>query len=82
MEGRITSGTGRITFRRLRHERNHRFWSKMKLRKARYPSPFTEVAGKGGEAFHRERECLESESRVPDLENICSAGEYRFAGWI
>jgi hypothetical protein len=46
----------------------------MKFRKAIYLSPFTEVAGKGQEAFHRERECSENESRVLDLEDICWMG--------
>jgi serine/threonine protein kinase len=40
----------------------------MKLRKTRYFSPFTEVTGKGREAFHRGRECSESKSRVLHLE--------------
>jgi hypothetical protein len=43
----------------------------MKVRKARYLSLFTEVAGKGPEAFHREREYSESKSRVLDFEDIC-----------
>jgi hypothetical protein len=47
----------------------------MKLRKARYLSPFTEVAGKGRQAFDREKECPESKSRVLDLEDICWMGE-------
>jgi hypothetical protein len=42
----------------------------MKLEKARYLSLFTEVAGKGREAFHRERECWESKSKVLDLADI------------
>jgi hypothetical protein len=45
-------------------------------------SPFTEVAGKGREVFHRERECPESKSKVLDLEGICWMGESGFAGWI
>jgi hypothetical protein len=47
----------------------------MKLRKARYLSPFSEVAGKGRETFHQEREWLENKSRVLDLEDICWIGE-------
>jgi hypothetical protein len=39
----------------------------MKLRKARYLSPFAEVAGKGQEAILRERKCSESKLRVLDL---------------
>jgi hypothetical protein len=42
----------------------------MKLRNAWYLSPFTEVARKGPEAFHRERERSESKSRGLDLEEI------------
>jgi hypothetical protein len=52
-------------------ERNHRIWSEIKLRRARYLSPFTEVAAKGREAFHRERERSESKLRLPGLEEIC-----------
>jgi hypothetical protein len=54
----------------------------MTLRKARYLSPFTEVAEKGGGSFHRERECSESKSKVLDLEDPGGKGEYRLAGWI
>jgi hypothetical protein len=54
----------------------------MKLRKAGYLSPFTEVAGEGREAFHRERDCSESKSRVLDLEDICWMWEQGFVGWI
>jgi hypothetical protein len=43
----------------------------MKLRKAWYLSPFTQVAEKRPKAFHREREGSESESRVFDVEDIC-----------
>jgi hypothetical protein len=49
----------------------------MKLKKVRYLSPCTEVAGKG-----REKECSESKSRVLDLEGICWMEEYGFTGWI
>jgi hypothetical protein len=52
-------------------ERNHQAWSEMKLKKARYLSPFAEVARKGREAVLRERKCSESKSRVPDIEDIC-----------
>jgi hypothetical protein len=62
-------------------ERNHRVWSEMTLSKAGYLSPFTEVAGKGRKAFHRERGCLESKSRLFDFEDICEMGEYGFPGW-
>jgi hypothetical protein len=54
----------------------------MKLRKARYLSRFTEVAGKGQEAFHRDREWSESKSRVLEFEDIYCIGESVFAGWI
>jgi hypothetical protein len=54
----------------------------MKLRKASYFSPFTEVAGKGRKAFHRETECSERKSRVLDFEDICWMGAEGFAGWI
>jgi hypothetical protein len=47
----------------------------MKLRKAPSLSPFTEVAGKGREAVHRERKCSESKLIVLDLENICWMGK-------
>jgi hypothetical protein len=52
-------------------EQNHRIWREMQLRKARYLFPFTEVAGKGRQAFHLKMECLESALRVLDLEDIC-----------
>jgi hypothetical protein len=64
-----------MTFSRLTHRTNHRIWNELKLKKARYLSPFTEVAGKGGEAFHRKRECSESKSRVFDLEEFFWMGE-------
>jgi hypothetical protein len=54
----------------------------MKLRKACCLSPFTEVAGNRQEAFHRERECSESKSRVLDIEDISWMAEQGFAGWI
>jgi hypothetical protein len=44
------------------------------LWKAWFNSPFAEVAGKGREAFHVEREYSESKSRVFDLENILDKG--------
>jgi hypothetical protein len=47
----------------------------MKLKKAQYLSPCTEVAGNGREAFYRERECSERNSRVLDLEDIFWMGE-------
>jgi hypothetical protein len=43
----------------------------MKLRKAWYLSPFTEVAKKRREGFRRERELSEGKSRVFDPEDIC-----------
>jgi hypothetical protein len=54
----------------------------MKLRKALYLSPFTEVAGKGRGVFGGERDCSESKSRVLDLEDICRMREPGFAGRI
>jgi hypothetical protein len=50
----------------------------MKLKKGQYLSPFTEVVGKGQEAFHREKECSESKSGVLDLGDICWMGEEGF----
>jgi hypothetical protein len=47
----------------------------MKLRKTGSLSPFTEAAEKGRKAFDPEKECSESESRVPGLEDICWMGE-------
>jgi hypothetical protein len=55
-------------------EQNHRIWREMQLRKEWSLFPFTEVAGKGREAFHLERECLETVLRVLDLEDICYMG--------
>jgi hypothetical protein len=63
-------------------ERTHRAWIERKVRKARYISLFTEVAEKGREAFHRERECPEAKSKMLDLEDIFWMGESGFAGWI
>jgi hypothetical protein len=54
----------------------------MKLRKAWYLSPFTNMTGKGREAFHREREWSESKPRVLELEAICWMREQGFAGWM
>jgi hypothetical protein len=54
----------------------------MKLRKVRWLSPCTELAGKGRQAFHRERKRTESKARALDLEDICWMAEQGFAGWI